>query len=364
MKLIPIPKKPYLFRDTLTEVIYFRRVKKGFGDIKRSLDTKLIREAEERRDEVLRKYFNEKIKEDANVRRLVEDEWKEFLEIQKTKSPGTFASVEIQGRLHLMPFFGEFFTHEINEVVWEKYIAESRADAPKRKLFNDRKYFTMFMWFLQRQGKIPRVPKFRDSDPETKTGKIYSDDEIKRLLDNASEDLRTQILLGFMHGMRIGEIMSLEWDQIDLKRGAIHLPAEKTKIRKARGFAISEVVLKMLKDRRAKNPKGLAVFASPGNPDKTVGRTGNKRSWATCKRMAGVRGRFHDLRHSHLTRAFKVSSNPALVCHAAGLSLEEAQRTYLHFTVDDTRNVSGLVSFDMATLGVKSKSNGKLTETK
>jgi len=101
--------------------------------------------------------------------------------------------------------------------------------------------------------------------------------------------------------------------------------------------------LELLVERYNKR-KGSVVFASPGNPDKCQQNNGNKRIWASCKRLAGIpkEYRFHWLRHTFLTNAFKQSVNPALICEYAGLSLEEAQRTYLHFSVDDTRVVSTL----------------------
>jgi integrase len=145
-------------------------------------------------------------------------------------------------------------------------------------------------------------------------------------------------------GMRVGEIMTLEWTQVDFGRRTIYLPAEKTKIRKERTFGISDICLDLL-IRLHQNTKGSAVFPSPTDPNKTQGRDGNKKAWANCKRLAGIpkEYRFHWLRHTFLTRVFKKSVNPALICEYAGLSLEEASKTYLHFTVDDTRVVASLV---------------------
>lgn len=343
MKLERIPKKAHMFRDLKSGILYFRKYKKGVGEIKKSCDTKNIRDAEEKVLEYLRDYFGERPVEDKVLKRLAEDEWKEFLAIQANKSKATYQSIEIQGRLHLMPYFGDKFPFEINEVTWEKYLTHSKELNPRRKFFNDWKYFIMFFWFLQRQGKVARVPKFRNPDPETKKGKVYSDTELKALRAHAGPELDLQILMGLTQGMRNGEILSLEWWQVNFETNEIHLPDYKTKIRKERTFKMSDEVASRLRDRAAES-KGGAVFPSPKDPDVPVGRCGNKSAWTTCRKKSKVRGRFHDLRHTFLTRAFGVpGSNPAHICHYAGLSLEEAQRTYLHFTADDSKAVASLV---------------------
>jgi type 1 fimbriae regulatory protein FimB/type 1 fimbriae regulatory protein FimE len=32
----------------------------------------------------------------------------------------------------------------------------------------------------------------------------------------------TLILLGYRHGLRVGELVALRWDQVDLKQGLLH----------------------------------------------------------------------------------------------------------------------------------------------
>jgi hypothetical protein len=70
-----------------------------------------------------------------------------------------------------------------------------------------------------------------------------------------------------------------------------------------------------------------------------------KKSWLTWKNQAGVsvKKKFHWLRHTGLTNAFRRQKLAAAqICFFAGLSLEEAQKTYLHFDEDDLRGVENL----------------------
>lgn len=325
------------------KVFWIRASKSGKSRLQKSLDTETLSTARLRRDEELAKYMGEKRLSNSHAL-LVEDKFPEFLETKSVKSPATQASMRNQWEKHLKEYFGDHLLEEVTETTWLKYVARKRKDEPARKFFNDRKYLSMFLHWLHREGLIQKLPKLPIVDGEIAEGKVFSKEMMQSLLVRAPEDLKLQIILAYTMGMRIGEIMSLEWNQVDLTKKTIYLPASKTKIRKERTFGISEAAFSILKERKDK-ALGAAVFHAPGDYDKVQGRQGNKRVWASCKRAAGIPSeyRFHWLRHTFLTNAFKASINPALICEFAGLSLEEAQKTYLHFTVEDTRVVAKIV---------------------
>jgi|GEM_PF-3429036 len=322
-------------------VIWVRFYRTGKGRLERSLKTNNVPEARVRRDLEIAKFLGIKAKFQSSVK-LVEDKFPEFLELKKIKSKATVDSMTNQWEKHLKEYFGGMILDEVTDSEWLRYVAKKRQVSPDRKFFNDRKYLSMFLHWCHREGFIEKLPKLEDVDPEITVGKTFTPEEIDKLLYSAGDDLALQILMAYTMGMRIGEILSLEWTQIDWSKRAIHLPAYKTKIRKARTFGMSDEVFYRLSGRHEEHVSEW-VFPSPADPSRSVGKGGNKSAWNSCRRAAGVAGRFHDLRHSFLTQAFKSSVNPALICHYAGLSLEEAQRTYLHFSHEDTVRVANLV---------------------
>jgi len=311
--------------------------------LEKSLNTDLIGQARIRRDEEIEKFFGTAPRWKGQTL-LVEDKFGEFVELKRTKARRTHQSISGHWENHLKAYFGSLRLDDVTESEWLRYVQEKRKIAPDRKFFNDRKYLSMFLNWLHREGFIKRIPRLENVDPERAAGKIFSDEEVQKILENAEGDLKFQILMAITMGMRKGEILTLEWRQIDFQRNSIYLPAAKTKIRKERTFGISEACVGELTSRY-ENKTDEWVFPNWRTDGKPVGANGNQKSWTACKKKVGVTGRFHDLRHTFLTKAFKKSVNPALICHYAGLSLEEAQRTYLHFTVDDTRVVSELVTF-------------------
>ena len=63
------------------------------------------------------------------------------------------------------------------------------------------------------------------------------------MLLRAPADLNLQIRMAVSMGMRIGEIMSLEWSQINFSSQTIYLPRQKLKLEKKEVLVLVQCVL-------------------------------------------------------------------------------------------------------------------------
>ena len=74
-------------------------------------------------------------------------------------------------------------------------------------------------------GKLPKRSKNKD----VRTREYLTEQEVEMLMDAARKIGRhghrdaTLILLTYRHGLRVSELVSLRWDQIDLKQGLLHV---------------------------------------------------------------------------------------------------------------------------------------------
>ncbi len=74
-------------------------------------------------------------------------------------------------------------------------------------------------------GKLPRKPRNKD----VRSREYLTPDEIDRLMNAAGKVGRhgfrdkTLILIGYRHGLRVSELVSLRWEQVDLKQGLLHV---------------------------------------------------------------------------------------------------------------------------------------------
>ncbi len=117
------------------------------------------------------------------------------------------------------------------------------------------------------------------------------------------QHLKPVILFAVNTGMRRGEILKMTWNLVDLDSGLMVLPFELTKTETMRDVPILAELLPILTElkKRAKTDDAR-IFADVG--DFKFNNIGDfKRSWATAKRIAGIKDlRFHDLRASFATR--------------------------------------------------------------
>lgn len=76
-------------------------------------------------------------------------------------------------------------------------------------------------------GKVG--PPRRQPNAERRTREYLTPDEVARLMDAAGRVGRhghrdaTLILVAYRHGLRVGELVALRWDQLDLKAGLLHV---------------------------------------------------------------------------------------------------------------------------------------------
>ena len=74
-------------------------------------------------------------------------------------------------------------------------------------------------------GKMPAKPKNKD----VRSREYLTTDEVERLMAAAGRvgrhrfRDRTLILIAFRHALRVSELVSVRWDQIDLKQGHLHV---------------------------------------------------------------------------------------------------------------------------------------------
>ena len=180
----------------------------------------------------------------------------------------------------------------------------------------------IFTWSIV-EGLTDRSPFTRggvslvtlDHRAETERTRRLQPRERTRLLQHAHPHLQALIIAALSTGCRLGELLSLQWSQIqrDEKREAqlIVLPASKTKTHDLRVIPVSSDLRAVLEMRRT-DPKGEALPPEAfvfGNP---VGeRIGSvKTAWRNTCRRAGITDlHFHDLRREFACRLLESSAD-------------------------------------------------------
>lgn len=197
-----------------------------------------------------------------------------------------------------------------------------------------------------RQGLIARSPGagFRMRRPEPGS-EGFTQDEVRRLADAArEEDTRTAVLLAAATGLRLGELLGLRWEDIDLERGALRVVRSRShgvggdvtgppKTRSSRRtIPLGPATADML--RRHRERTGGDGWVWPGRRGEVLARKTLQHRFMRLREAAGVRPLpFHALRHSFATFMLESGVHPRVVQDMLGhANIDVTMRTYSHLT--------------------------------
>jgi len=160
--------------------------------------------------------------------------------------------------------------------------------------------------------------------------RILTKDEEIRLLESSSPALKAILLCALHTGMRKNEILSLEWDNVDLNKKLITLEHTNTKSKKMRRIPINSALKKIIIEQKLKVGSSNYVFLSTkGSPYKR--HDSLKQAFTGACRRAKIKGlRFHDLRHTAATRMIESGASIVAVSRILGHADLKTTMRYAH----------------------------------
>jgi integrase/recombinase XerD len=163
--------------------------------------------------------------------------------------------------------------------------------------------------------------------------KIYTEPEIRKLLDTEIIPIKTAIIIASETGMRQKEIMNLEWSNINFKDNTIEVinkPTFKTKTGSHRTIPMSTKLRKYLKLIQG---KGYVL-------GKLYSQRFFQQMFQKQQRLQGITGRtFHSLRHTFITQLLRAGYPVEKVMKFTGISDYKTIQIYTHIEVDDIREL-------------------------
>lgn len=266
----------------------------------------------------------------------------------------TWESYETQVRIHLVPAFGPMKLKDLTTPVLQRFFnAKSASGLSPRSV---RYIHQVLNQAFKKAKKLHMVGKNPCDDVELPAGekpriRPLFPDELKVFLETARSSLHyVALLLEWATGLRRGELLGLEWQDVDFRRGAVHVRQSLVRTRD-RGLMVStpktrsslrtvhipsEVVTELRTHRRRQAEdrlkygltwSGDLVFCGEGG--RPLDPRAFTRVFERIIERAGLpRVSFHDMRHSHATMLL-----------ALGESSKVAQERLGHARVSTTMDV-------------------------
>ncbi|MDO6481904.1 tyrosine-type recombinase/integrase [Shimia thalassica] len=186
------------------------------------------------------------------------------------------------------------------------------------------------------QNPMKKVPKLKEPKGRIRA---LTEEEIAQLLaackETGNADLELVVLIALTSGMRKGEVLGLQWDDILFDKGLaiVHEP----KNGERRGVVLLPVVVDALKKRKEvlETPEGLIFPNRLG-----TGPVDLKKPWASAVKKANLQDfRFHDLRHTAATLIAKDGGSVPQIATILGHKSFRMAARYAHLTENHTREL-------------------------
>ena len=223
----------------------------------------------------------------------------------------SYATTEMIMRRHLLPRWGKVRLTDIAPQAVGQWLAAKRAQgyAPatveKMRVVFGRSFQLGARWEIPGAEKNPTRGVHRP--PLNNARQRYlSAEEAARLIETTKASRNGQLTsivsLLLLTGMRVSELLSARWDNVDLERRSLFVPTSKTG--RSRFIPLAGAAADVI--GALPRPAGaIFLFPNPADPRKHL--TTIKHAWQTAREAAGLPDvHIHDLRHS--AASFMVNS--------------------------------------------------------
>jgi integrase len=178
----------------------------------------------------------------TRISELAED----FIRDYKINGRTSLDDAETRWRLHLEPFFGRMKASQVTSVLLNKYVDMRQQAGAANGTINRELAALKRMFNLGHQATPPRVffiPHFPKLSENNVRQGFLEDAQYQRLLESCPEIwFQTLVEAGCTYGWRIGELLKLKVNQIDLENRVIRLHPGTTKNKEGREVTMTQTI--------------------------------------------------------------------------------------------------------------------------
>lgn len=277
---------------------------------------------------------------------------REYVEANRQK-PSAVSSAESILRSRILPVLGVKRLDEIGHGDVQALKA-SMTDLSPKSVNNTLSQLSRMLHYAADVGLVPEdeIPAIRwVRAPRPSSPAFYGFEEYRRLVSGAEAidpRIGLLVLLGGDAGLRRGEAIALEWTDLDLGRGTVHVQRSEwdgevtvPKGGRDRRVPLTAALAETLKaHRHLKGPRVLCHEDGSG-----IGKTAVHDWMARAQRRAGleVTGNYHLLRHTFCSHLAMQGAPAKAIQEVAGHADLSTTLRYMHLSPGTTEAVMGLL---------------------
>jgi integrase len=311
-----------------------------------------VREEQRERDRLEKSYGQILEEENREQRRkTIQEAADEFLEDYRAKhQSATFAEYALG---HVCKLLGGSLVVEVTPKVVKRYQADRLREQASPKTINDE--VQLLLRLCGEQGALIRATLRRDKALKlplrASPGRPYSADEKARMLVEAQKlrtpQMHAALALDLNTGLRDKELREIRWEQIDLvHKKALTVGKSKTDAGTGRVIPLNDTAIAAMEAHAAWYARRFGecrpewyvfAFGSPLPADPTRPITSFKTAWIKVRLKAGVKGRWHDNRHTLVTELAEGGAGDEVIMSIAGHVSRAMLSRYSHVRMEAKR---------------------------
>lgn len=262
----------------------------------------------------------------------------------------SYEDVEQRIRLHLKPVFGDVRVDQLTTTAVRRFIRSRQVQKAANATINRELAVLSRALHLGLEHEPPlvgRLVKIRRLREDNVRAGFVDDLQYRALLRELPDYLKLVLVIAYHTGARKGELLSLRWNQVDLKAKQIRLNAGETKNREGRVLPIygdMAPFLEMQRARQAKAERLQRIAHGAKQPARHSQPAANRsiftdpdgrlilsfyKAWAAACDRAKIPGQlFHDLRRSAVRNMERAGIPRGIGMQISGHLTEAVYRRY------------------------------------
>jgi integrase len=243
----------------------------------------------------------------------------------------------------IRPFFGHRKAEGLTTATLKEYRRKRTAEGRSESTCNRELSILRMALNLGRKctpSKVTQIPYFPIVAEANARQGFLTDEQYEKVRDALPDYLKPLFVVGYCTGVRLGELLAIEFDQIDWEQGFITLNADETKNGHSRAVPILDgdmrVWLEWSRDHADGSPR---VFHNEGEPIKDF-----RAAWkSACKAASLPDLKFHDLRRTAVRNMRRAGVPQVVRMRISGHRTDSMERRYNIVDIEDIRSAKMLM---------------------
>lgn len=295
-------------------------------------------------------------------------------EVLVHRKPSTIRAAKSHLRVYILPKLGKLRLDEIGREAQQVFVTQLAPNVSRKTVTNVLNTLSSMLRTAKNWGYVCEPVKFGalvlPEGPVKSAARFFTGDEGRKIIAAAREPYRTMFAIAAMTGLRAGELLGLQVDDLDFGRGLVHvrrsvwngkLQTVKSKASCA-PVVMSAPLASILREHLTTwrpNPMKLLFMNRVGRPY-NANKVVQKGLWPVLEKLGIERCGLHAFRHTHASLLLDVGAPPTVT--QAQLRHSDPRitlETYGHVIGDAQRNAVGRVSEILRPDAPKLESSGE-----